>query len=52
MKLETQCPKCKENVFQEPAVLDLDREITCATCGNSAKLSDFLTPAALLPCRA
>lgn len=44
MELETQCPECKNNVFEESAGLDIDRMATCAVCGHSAKLGDLLTP--------
>lgn len=44
MELETQCPKCKENVFGDASDLNIDRVATCAACGYSAKFGDFLTP--------
>lgn len=45
MKLETKCPKCGGNLVKNTAELDLDNDVTCSTCGHTAKLDKFITRA-------
>lgn len=45
MKIETQCPKCGKNLVENTGDLDVDRQVTCVVCGNTAQLSEFITPA-------
>lgn len=44
MELETQCPQCGSKLFKDTGSLDTDAQYTCAGCGHTAKLVDFLTP--------
>lgn len=44
MELETKCPQCGSKLFKDTGSLDTDAQFTCAGCGHSAKLAEFLTP--------
>jgi hypothetical protein len=42
--MDLRCPKCKKSGIKVASQADYSKALTCAHCGRTSKIGEFLTP--------